>query len=562
MRRNILIFVNYIIIFKIDMTSVKSKNSVYSKDKNNNLNEKECLEFVRLYGSGNFKSILNPKTKKILSSLERIEFIYNKCINNQKKPIITGNVSVAASSNTEDDYNKIFSKLNLKDIFKILESPINNDNSISIITTKIFGNDERVNILKLNKYLKKSENDLVNFYKKCVIEIKKYINGFDPFMDNKIFEKNVEDRYRSHDDGTNNDTYTYIPEIDEIYDKPIQYFKEAVLYSSRNKTSKEFIDNLKNNYVKFYAIKYMVKLLDEYALIASRILSYEPLEILNVLLDGNKIMITDGSISLDTSLSYSESPTGATTEVLSHKQGKIEYLKYIMNTNGFYGDSINDADPYTQDRWDEMPLKKLKYVIKIPYSIDDKTYCIAYYAKSLYKAWNIAVKEKKEFINPITRMVFTDSDKGLIMKKMIEMYPHITPPKKKYKNRKDLVFFHIEDYITYNGDEIDTICLYIKYKIKNTISLIQKDHTFVNLISIHVPLKFASENDYIDEADSDYIPEEYSFGILLYNFERLFITNKLIGKSIPFKMHHAIEKYNNKILINKKDYLDFFNMLL
>ena len=543
------------------MTSVASIMRTYSKDKNNNLNEKQCEEFVRLYGSGSFKSILNPKTKKIISSRERIDFIYNKCINDHKTPIFTGDVSVAASLNSDDDYNKIFSKLNLKDIFKILKSPIANDNSISVISTKIFGNDERVNILKLSKYFKKSENDLVIFYKKCVFEIKKYIKGFDPFIDNKIFKTTVEDRYRA-DNGPHRDTFIYIPEIDEILDKPKQYFKDAVLYSSLNKTSTEFIDNLKNNYVKYYAVKYMIELLDFYAFTSSSLESLEPLEILDVLLDGNKIMITDGSVSLDTSLSYSESPIGATTKALSHKQGKIEYLKYIMNMEGFYGDSINEADPYTQDRWDEMPLKKLKYVIKIPYSIDDKTYCIAYYAKSLYKAWNLAIKEKKDFINPITRMIFTESDKNLIMKKMIEMYPHINPPKEKYINRKDLVFFHIEDYVSYKGDEIDTMCLYIKYKIQNNISVVHKENTFVNLICIHVPLKFASENEYIDEEDSDYIPEEYSFGILLYNFERLFITNKLIGKSIPFKLHHAIEKYNNKVLINKKDYMDFFNMLL
>jgi hypothetical protein len=535
------------------MTSITYRSSTYTKDKNNNLNEKQCAEFVRLYDSGSFKHILNPKTKKIMTSRERIDFIYNRCINRYKTPVFMSDVS-SASSNNEDDYNNIFSKLNLKDIFKILESPIANDNSISVISTKIFGNDKQVNILKLNKYFKKSDNELVIFYKKCIVELKKYIKGFDPFMDHATFETNIEYKYRI-DRGPRIEIY-------KILDKPKQYFKDAVLYSSLNKTSTEFIDNLKNNYVKYYAVKYMIELFDFYAFTSSSLESLEPLEILNVLLNTDKIMITDGSVSLDTSLSYSESPTGATTKALSHKQGKIEYLKYIMNMEGFYGDSINEADPYTQDRWDEMPLKKLKYVIKIPYSIDDKTYCIAYYAKSLYKAWNLAIKEKKDFINPITRMIFTESDKKLIMKKMIEMYPHINPPKEKYINRKDLVFFHIEDYVSYKGDEIDTMCLYIKYKIQNNISVVHKENTFVNLICIHVPLKFASENEYIDEEDSDYIPEEYSFGILLYNFERLFITNKLIGKSIPFKLHHAIEKYNNKVLINKKDYMDFFNMLL
>jgi hypothetical protein len=48
---------------------------------------------------------------------------------------------------------------------------------------------------------------------------------------------------------------------------------------------------------------------------------------------------------------------------------------------------------------------------------------------------------------------------------------------------------------------------------------------------------------------------------LLKKIYSLHETNKILGKFIPFKVHPAFAKYNLKIIDNKDDYRDFFDII-
>jgi hypothetical protein len=118
----------------MDSFLTESKSSPYIKDNNNNLSEKQCFDFIELYNnaSGNLTNIINPKTKKNMYDLNRIRFIYEKCLT---KVGFTDNRIVNCST----VYEKMLSNITLDDLFNIIEDPLFNSNFISIITTKIFG---------------------------------------------------------------------------------------------------------------------------------------------------------------------------------------------------------------------------------------------------------------------------------------------------------------------------------------------------------------------------------------------------------------------------------------
>jgi len=538
----------------MDSFLTESKSRSYIKDNNNNLSEKQCFDFIELYNnsSGNLTNIINPKTKKNMYDLNGIRFIYEKCLT---KVGFTDNRIV----NSSTVYEKMLSNITLDDLFNIIEDPLFNSNFISIITTKIFGNDTKNNILKLKEYLNKTDNEPIRKYKCCISEIKKYIKSFDPFMGNEKFKKYVEKHYR--DEYNNDDGVFFISKkLLNILSKPKEYLVEAIMYNSvSNKNSIEFKNNLENKFATYYSINYILTLLTEYS-ICDYVLQKAIMTDVTYILLNNKIIIkysdnSSSSLSLDKSISYSVSPSGSTSKAISHREAKKELLSYIMNNEGYSGD-MNDYDFYTMDKWADMPLQKLKYVIKIPYTIDSKMFCNAYYAKSLYKAWDSSIKQKLKFINPTNRIEFSDEDKNAIMDKMVEMYPYIKKPKANSNVRQDLELYFVpvnNYYDNMSGEHIDTIRITIFYKIKNTNPLLT-DYRYLDLVNIYVPVLF------IDPQESE-IPENYSFFSLQQKLEDLSSRNKLLGKTVPFKLHNAIEKYNNKLLGKKEDYIDFFNML-
>jgi len=541
----------------------KSKSKSNSKlnkteKKNNNLSEKQCYEFIELYEQAykkkDFKYFINPKTQKVIPDIENIKLIYEKCLSKVHfNPV--GNV------NNSKVYQKMLSNITMDDLLNIIEDPLYNTNFISTITTKIFGNDIKSNIIKLKEYLNKTDNKNIRKYKTCISEIKKHIKSFDPFMGHERLKKNAKRDYdEEYDDGATDGYFFISRELKIIIRAPHVFLHEVLVYNSiLNKNSTDFKNNLEDNFPKYYSILYMLELLKEFSIINDVMLTDSYKSFIHVLLNKN-IIIKFGddqssSISLDKSISYSASPSGSTSRAVYHRGAKKESLSYIMNNEGYNGD-INDYDFYTMEKWSEMPLQKLRYVIKIPYTIDGKKFCNAYYAKSLYKAWESSLKQKLNFINPTNRIEFTSEDKNAIMVKMVEMYPHIKKPKEISNLRKDLNLHFVpvnNHFDNMSGETFNTICIIILYKVKNTNPLL-KEYAHVNLIEIFIPMKF------IDDTENE-IPENYSFFALQYKIEEMASLNKLLGKTIPFKFHKAIEKYNFKTLADKEDYIDFFSML-
>jgi len=542
------------------MDSILSESKLkklYKMEKNNNnLSAKQCYEFIELYEKGgkNLKNIINTKTQENMTDLKKIRFIYEKCLSNVGfNPVVNVNSSKV--------YEKMLLNIKMDDLVNIIEDPLYNTNFISIITTKIFGNDIKSNVLKLKEYLDKTDNKNIRKYKSCITEIKKYIKAFDPFMGHERFKKNVEKNYTDeYDNGETDGLYFISKELKIIIRAPYVFLQEVLMYNSvSNKNSTDFKNNLEDNFPKYYSILFMLEMFKEYSIVDDILLTDSYKCFIHTLLNKNIIIkYSDDqslSVSLDKSISYSASPSGSTSKAILHREVKKESLSYIMNNEGYNGD-INDYDFYTMEKWSEMPLKKLRYVIKIPYTIDGKKFCNAYYAKSLYKAWESSLKQKLNFINPTNRLEFSSEDKNAIMIKMVEMYPHIKKPKEINSIRKDLDLHFVpvnNHFDNMTGETMNTICIIIIYKVKNTNPLL-REYAHVNLIEIYIPMNF------IDDPENE-IPENYSFFSLQYKIEELASLNKLLGKTIPFKLHKAIEKYNFKTLTYKEDYIDFFNML-
>jgi aminopeptidase C len=62
--------------------SEQAKTSIFKKDKNNNLSNKQCVDFIKNYKdfkNGIVSKITNPKTDKPLNNEDRIKYIYNYC---------------------------------------------------------------------------------------------------------------------------------------------------------------------------------------------------------------------------------------------------------------------------------------------------------------------------------------------------------------------------------------------------------------------------------------------------------------------------------------------------
>ena len=86
-----------------------------------------------------------------------------------------------------------------------------------------------------------------------------------------------------------------------------------------------------------------------------------------------------------------------------------------MKNNRGYNNVINEEDIITFDRWEDMSLSKLRYVIKISYVDNKKNFCHAFNAKALYKLWKVNHYNDEIFKNPFSQKPFTEEDKNTIL---------------------------------------------------------------------------------------------------------------------------------------------------
>jgi hypothetical protein len=533
---------------------------------NKKIKQDACKEFLKEYKkfvNGEIESVTHPVTKKPLSRKDRIDFIADQCrtafsLRLSDSGSSSSNSSSSKSQHEADPYKNLKIPLDFKDIDKILEYPTNtapakNKHLLSLFKTNIKV-DEAISILKAYLEDRSITDENVLLYRKIKDRIKtSYLVRYDPFMGATEFNKIVKNDYFTAGYGSMMSTNAP-SEINtgKIFKDADNLFSEAILYNDRNKNENDYKILVKESYYKYYAVEFMLlQLIKIYqGKREQRVRAAEMyLSLIDRLIEGTLLISDpDASISFDKSRSWSASPEDPILKA-EYKTNKETELARIMDAGKEYAGSINDADFYTMDEWKDMSLRKLKNVIVIPYEENGKTYANAYYVKSLYKAWYLAVKDSKPFLNPANRKQFTQDDKNKILEVIQDLYPGLKAPRYGTTGgRSDI-------NVTYTNNYIGTYTIQISYLYPRS------DHYYnyakYALIKIEFPSSFIYADDNRPNDDS-VVPLAYNPTFLFDMINTLMRQNKIIGKKVPFKINDAFKENDNKKL-NKAEYMRFFD---
>ena len=523
---------------------------------NKKIKQDACKKFLKEYKkfvNGEIESVKHPVTKKPISRKDRIDFIADQC----RKAFslnVSGSKSKSDSSSGDADPYKNLKNLTFNDIDKILEYPMSTPGAKNKHLLSLFSKSPKQEKAAkiLNAYLEDEtiQDDNVLLYRKIKQYINsKYLRSYDPFMTSKTFRDDIRDnygpvgRYGSHG--------VIADEVRRVLQDADELFKEAILYSDNNKTEADFKAHIKENYYKYYSV--------EFILLASKGLYHTygeliqlKLILLDKLIEGTvNIADPNASKSFDKSRSWSASPEDPILKAQYNTNKKRELERIMDNSN--YAGSINDADFYTMEEWTDMPLSKLQNVIVIPYSEGGKVYANAYYIKSLYTAWYLAVKDGKPFLNPANRKPFSMYDKQAILTMMDNLYPGIKEPRYGSQGgRSDIS-------VTYTRDYSNNIKIEISYLYKNPQGSWGQSPNKVPLVSISFPHSFAYADDNAPENETN-VPLAYNPTFLFDMINKLMRENKVIGKKIPLQISDIFLNLNNKVL-TKAVYMRFFDQM-
>lgn len=575
--------------------SFEAKTTIFKKDKNNNLNAKECDTFVKNYKDftkGAISKITNPKTNKPLNDDDRIKYIYDKC--KQKLGIRDSNSSKSKSksksSESEDNEIILDSYEKVKDIIYIpFHTLRKNKQLIASLFTKPIAYG--LGLVKLREYLyntTKSHNIYVKSYNKILVEINDIINTIynnhnqntqnilkqkhgwvENYMYDPLRMSDITSRPHTAPDTQNaikktkrilakmwKETY-YIG-INDIRGRGLNMIvlyeiRNILFYSSTNKNKREVIKNLNDNIEKYIALQFIIDIIKDEVEVG-RVYSYGNIRaienhldlldslitktIVNILFDNNS---NYNSQSISKSISWSGTPRSSSSGH-SHFQSKANIARYRKTKADLVAEitenNINEMDPYLAERWEDMPLKKLRNVISIKHKEGPNTYRVAFYIRTLYQAWNNAVKDSKPFKNPYTRNNFTDDDKVHILRSIKILYPNIEKPKIA-NGRSDII---VETRNNQFDDE--SISYTFNYKLN-----FEKRPILIHLLTFSIPLSFTTD------VEPAYI-QRYIFENITY----LIKNNKLFGKSMPLKIIPGFKEYIGKNIIILKDNYDEYKV--
>ena len=329
--------------------------------------------------------------------------------------------------------------------------------------------------------------------------------------------------------------------------------RNILFYSSSNKNKREVIKNLNNNIEKCIALQFIIFIINEEVEVV-RIYSYDNIKtiknhldlldslitkrIINILFDDNS---NYNSQSISKSISWSGTPRSSSSGH-SHFQSKANIDKYKKKKTDLVAEitknNINETDPYLAEKWEDMPLKKLRNVISIKHKEGVNTYSVAFYIRTLYQAWNKAVKDSKPFKNPYTRENFTDNDKEYILRSIKILYPNIEKPKID-NGRSDII---VETRNNFYDDK--SISYTFNYKLN-----FEKSPILIHLLTFSIPLSFNTD------VEPAYI-QRYIFENITY----LIKNKKLFGKSMPLKIIPGFKEYIGKYIILFKDNYDEYKV--
>ena len=530
---------------------------------NKNIKEDACKKYLKEYDdyyNGKRIDVTHPVTKKSITRKYRIDFIADQCLTAFDLRISGSRSSSKSPSSDDADPYKNLKTLRFSDIDKILEYPTEtitakNKHLLSLFSKKVKV-DKAASILKAYLEDLSITDENVLLYRKIKDRIKtSYLVGYDPFISATELNKIVKDNYFTAGyGGMMNANDPSELNTGKIFKDADKLFSEAILYNDRNKNENDFKTLVKESYYKYYAVEFMLlQLVKIYqGKKAQRVQHAEMhLALIDRLIEGTLLISDpDASISFDKSLSWSASPEDPILKA-EYKTNKKTELARIMDAGKEYAGSINDADFYTMDEWSDMSLRKLKSVVVIPYEENGKTYANAYYVKSLYKAWYLAIKDQKPFLNPSNRKPFNQGDKDTILEVIQDLHPGLRAPRYGSQGgRKDIS-------VTYTNNYNDTYTIQISYLYPSL------DHSYnyakYALIKIQFPHSFVYADDNRPD-DESVVPLAYNPTFLFEMINTLMRQNKIIGKKVPFKINDAFEENNNKKL-NKAQYMRFFDKL-
>ena len=531
---------------------------------NKKIKQDACKKYLKEYKkfvNGEIDSITHPVTKKSITRKDRIDFIADQCraaFDLSISGSISSSSSSSSSSKKDADPYKDLKTLTFKDIDKILEYPTETSAAKHKHLLSLFS--KKVKVEKATQILKEYLEDRsitdenVLLYRKIKERIKtSYLVRYDSFMTATELNKIVKDNYFT----AGYDTSVNIPSesnTGKVFKDADNLFEQAILYNDRNKNENDYKILVKDSYYKYYAVEFMLlQLIKIYeGKRAQRVASAEMyLSLIDRLIEGTLLISDpDASISFDKSLSWSASPEDPILKA-EYKTNKDAELARITDAGKEYAGSINDADFYTMDEWADMSLRKLKSVVVIPYEENGKTYANAYYVKSLYKAWYLAIKDQKPFLNPSNRKPFTQENKNKILEVIQDLHPGLKAPRYGSQGgRKDIS-------VTYTNDYNNTHTIHVCYLYP------RQDHYYsyakYSLIKIQFPTSFIYADDNRPDDDS-VVPLAYNPTFLFEMINTLMRQNKIIGKKVPFKINDAFAENNNKKL-NKAQYMRFFDKL-
>jgi len=529
---------------------------------NKKIKQDACKKYLKEYkkfANGEIESVTHPATGKSITRKDRIEFIADQC-RAAFDMRLSGSRSRSRSRSKSDEdnpYKLLKLPLTFKDIDKILEYPTKTIPIKNKHLMSLFKNTNGINIEQATELLKKYLEDPgikdtdVLLYRKIRDNIKvDFLPQYSPFMLATTFNEYIKNSYYERADYA--PTSLQLTSAKAVLTKTDNLFKDAIFYRDDNKTADDFRRNIKDNYYKYYAIEFMLLQLKKhykYRHIGEQAELY--LRLIDKLIEGT-INITgpDASISFEQSPDWSASPEDPILKA-EYKTNKETELARIMDAGKEYAGSINDADFYTMDKWVDMSLRKLKSVVVIPYEENGKIYANAYYVKSLYKAWYLAIKDQKPFLNPSNRKEFKPEDKTKILEVIQDLYPGLRAPRYGTTGgRSDISITYTNDYMT-----TYFIKIHYTYPCQEAWAGICK-HL---LIKIEFPSSFAYTDDNRPN-DESVVPLAYNPTFLFEMINNLMRRNKIVGKNIPFKLAEPFAELHDK-RINKAQYMRFFDKL-
>lgn len=558
-----------------------AKEMRIKKNRANILNEKQCKAYIkdcRDYIEGKISQIKHPNTRAPIKDVATVKYLYNKCsekyelgnsmpsssiskITKMMNETKTSNSTSPKSREFESYENDIYIKSN-DDILDILNFPINTFKNNRVIIKRLFVNNisDKKGLAVLKEHLNDPNNnsDYGMSYREYIKEIAKYIPIYNPFMDKRNLTKYILEYYNPDNELGRNRLLFLTDYCQKVYISAI--FQDTrninmghMIYDENYRavsTPNGFFARLSQNRYFYYALYYIhdifMSYINDYELTRNFILIKG---LIRKLLDKD-FVIEDRALSVSFSKSSSSSKSsdikkrGSNMNNIYRQFGKKEFVKYIMN-NGNNSRTVNNEDPYLALEWEKMSINKLRMVVKIPTTINGQIFTYAFDSKSLYKDWKNAIRDRKPFINPFTRMPFSLEDERKILEILEKKYPTIKKPSINPTMRFDIYYEDVQN-IRENGVYYWRINIWYNYGTRETPA-------YIKILCINI----ISELDiYYDDTRIGYNPT-----YLFDNINRLKMENKIISKQMPFKLHPAFMKYYNSYITTEEQYLDFFRLI-